>query len=481
MANAGKETMSETAKTDDKSKFQVAVIGSGPGGYVAAIRAAQLGLDTVCIERESLGGICLNWGCIPTKALLRSAEVLDLIRRADEFGIRVENVSYDFGAIIKRSRDVSSKISKGVAFLLKKNKITHIAGTARLAGAGRIDIESAGGKRSITADAIIVATGARARSLPGIELDGERIIEYRKAMTLTERPKSMIVIGAGAIGVEFASFYEALGTEVTIVEFLPRLVPNEDEEISAELERAFKKRGIKFLTGHMVKSAKVAGDGVDVQVEAREGGAAKSLRADVVLVAVGVTGNVESLGLEQIGAKVDRGFLTVDDNLQTGIKGVYGIGDVIGPPALAHVASAEAVFAAEHIAGKDPHPIPYDAIPACTYCHPEIASVGLTEAKAKEQGIPIKVGKFPFKPLGKTMAAGEYPGLVKLIWHAENGSLVGAHMIGPAVTDLIAEMALAKTTEVNAESLIYTVHAHPTFAEAIKEAAEDAYGHAIHI
>jgi dihydrolipoamide dehydrogenase len=474
--------MSETTpKTDEKNKFQVAVIGSGPGGYVAAIRAAQLGLDTVCIERESLGGICLNWGCIPTKALLRSAEVLDLIRRADEFGIKVENVSYDFGAIIKRSRDVSSKISKGVAFLLKKNKITHIAGTARLAGAGRIDIDTEGGKRTITADAIIVATGARARSLPGVEIDGERIIEYRKAMTLPERPKSMIVIGAGAIGVEFASFYEALGTEVTIVEFLPRLVPNEDEEISAELERAFKKRGIKLFTGHTVKSAKVAGDGVDVQIEAREGGAARSLRADVVLVAVGVTGNVESLGLEQVGAKIERGFLAVDDNLQTGIKGVYGIGDVIGPPALAHVASAEAVFAAEHIAGKNPQPIPYDAIPGCTYCHPEIASVGLTEAKAREQGIPIKVGKFPFKPLGKTMAAGEYPGMVKIIWHAENGSLVGAHMIGPAVTDLIAEMTLAKTTEVNADSLIYTIHAHPTFAEAIKEAAEDAYGHAIHI
>jgi dihydrolipoamide dehydrogenase len=281
--------------------------------------------------------------------------------------------------------------------------------------------------------------------------------------------------------VEFASFYEALGTEITIVEFLPRLVPNEDEEISAELERAFKKRGMKLMTGHTVKGAKVAGDGVDVVVEPRDGGQARTLRVDMVLVAVGITGNIEDLGLEQVGIKMDRGFIAADEAMQTGVKGVYAIGDVIGPPALAHVASAEGVFAAEHIAGKNPQPVPYDAIPGCTYCHPEIASVGLTEAKAKEQGIPVKVGRFPFKPLGKTMAAGEYPGLVKVIWHAENGALVGAHMIGPAVTDMIAEMTLAKTTEVNAESLIYTVHAHPTFAEAIKEAAEDAFGHAIHI
>ncbi|ACY16205.1 dihydrolipoyl dehydrogenase [Haliangium ochraceum] len=466
----------------EKNKYQVAVIGSGPGGYVAAIRAAQLGLDTVCIEREELGGICLNWGCIPTKALLRSAEVLDLCRRADEFGIKVENVSFDFAAIIKRSRGVSSKINKGVGYLLRKNKIDHIAGTAKLAGAGRIDIAlKDGGTRSVSADSIIIATGARARSLPGLEFDGERIIEYRKAMTLSERPSSMVVVGAGAIGVEFASFYEALGTEVTIVEYLDRLVPNEDEEISAELERAFKKRGIKLLTGHGVKSAKVSGDGVEVEVEPKDGGEAKQIKVDVVLSAVGVTGNVEDLGLEDIGVSVERGFIKVDEHMQTGVKGVYAIGDIIGPPALAHVASAEGVYAAEHIAGKNPFPVPYDAIPACTYCHPEIGSVGLTEAKAREQGIPIKVGRFPFKPLGKTMAAGEYPGMVKIIWHADDGSLVGAHMIGPAVTDLIAEMTLAKTTEVNADSLNYTIHAHPTFAEAIKEASEDAYGHAIHI
>lgn len=467
----------------ENQQYDVAVIGGGPGGYVAAIRAGQLGLSTVCIERESLGGICLNWGCIPTKALLRSAEVLELCHRAAEFGVKVENVSFDFQAMIGRSRDISKKISKGVEYLLRKNKVAHIAGTARLAGAGRVQIAlSEGGERTITAKNIIVATGARARELPGVAFDGERIIEYRKAMSLPERPKSMIIIGAGAIGVEFASFYRALGTEVTIVEYMTHLVPNEDAEISEELERAFKKRGIKFHLGHKVTGAKKVGSGVEVTVEPRDGQKpASTLTADVLLVAIGVAGNVENLGLESIGVGLDRGFIKVDDNLQTSVRGVYAIGDIIGPPALAHVASAEGVYAAEVIAGKKPHPVPYDAIPGCTYCHPEIASVGLTEAQAKERGIAVKVGRFPFRPLGKTMAAGEYPGLVKLLWAEDNGALVGAHMIGPAVTDLIAELTLAKTTEVNAESLMYTVHAHPTFAEAIKEAAEDAFGHAIHI
>lgn len=465
-----------------QASYDVAVIGGGPGGYVAAIRAAQLGLRTVCIERENLGGICLNWGCIPTKALLRSAEILELCHRAHEFGIKVDNVSFDFRAVIDRSRDIAAKISKGVEFLLRKNKIDHVAGTARLAGAGRIDIEYAdGGRSSLTATNIIVATGARARALPGVEFDGERVIEYRKAMTLPEHPSSMVIIGAGAIGVEFASFYRALGTDVTIVEFLPRLVPNEDEEISKELERAFRKRGIQFRVGHKVTAARVHENGVAVTVEPREGGDALSIETDVLLVAIGITGNIENLGLESIGITVERGFIKVDDNLSTGVQGVYAIGDVIGPPALAHVASAEGVYVAEHIAGKKPLPVPYDAIPGCTYCHPEIASVGLTEAQARERGIAVKVGRYPFRPLGKTMAAGEYPGMVKMLFAEDNGALVGAHMIGPAVTDLIAEMTLAKTTEVNAESLIYTVHAHPTFAEALKEAAEDAYGHAIHL
>ncbi len=469
----------------ESTSYDCVVIGAGPGGYVAAIRAAQLGLRTACIEREGLGGICLNWGCIPTKALLRSAEVLELIHRAAEFGIVVEGVRADFPAIIKRSREVAEKISKGVAFLFRKNKIDHLVGTARLlprAGAWRpheVAIDGPEGARTITAKHVILATGARARSLPGITLDGERIIEYRKAMTLPAQPRSLVVLGAGAIGVEFASFYRALGVEVTIVEYLPRLVPNEDPEVSAELKKAFVKRGIAVRTGCKVTAAKNQGDGVELTVEPAEGGAAESLRADILLVAVGVSANTENLGLEAHGIALERGFIKVDGALRAA-DGIYAIGDVIGR-GLAHVASAEGVFVAESIAGHHAVPVAYDAIPACTYCHPEIASVGLTEAKAAEQKVPVKVGRFPFRPLGKTMAAGEYPGFVKVLWHAETGALVGAHMIGPAVTDLIAELTLAKTTEVNMESLAYTIHAHPTFAEAIKEATEDALGHAIHL
>lgn len=462
-------------------KYDVVVIGSGPGGYVAAIRASQLGLKTACIEKESLGGVCLNWGCIPTKALLRSAEVYELAERAAEFGVEVDGVRANFPAMIERSRKVSQKISKGVAFLFRKNKIEHIQGTASLAGAGAIDVVSTEGNRRIQADNIIVATGARARSLPGIELDGKSIIAYREAMTLPEQPKSMVVIGAGAIGVEFASFYAAIGTEVTIVEYLPHLVPNEDEEVSAELERAFKKRKIKFHLSHSVKGAEVDGDQVVVRVQPNDGKEPFELRADKLLVAIGITGNTENIGLEAIGVDIERSFMKVDEHYSTGVKGVYAIGDVIGPPALAHIASAEAVYVAELIAGKNPLPVPYESNPACTYCHPEIASVGMTEAQANEAGIEVKVGRFPFGPLGKTVAAGEYPGLVKFLWDAKTHALVGAHMIGPAVTDLIASPTLAKTTEVNAESFIHTIHAHPTFAEALKEAAEDALGHAIHI
>ncbi len=472
-------------------RFDLIVIGSGPGGYVAAIRAAQLGLKTACIERESLGGICLNWGCIPTKALLRSAEVLELCERADEFGVSVASVEANFGKMIERSRGVASKISKGVGYLLKKNKITHVPGSARLLGAGRVAVQRDGGsfsnessepnEQTLSAPNIIVATGARARALPNIELDGEHVIAYREAMTLSERPSSMVVIGAGAIGVEFASFYRSLGTEVTIVEFADRVVPNEDKDISAELARAFKKRGIKCLVNHKVASAQVEGSQVAVSIEPRDGGAPIVETADKLLVAVGITGNVENIGLEEIGVKVERGFISVEDNYSTGVNGVYAIGDVIGGYALAHVASSEAVYVAEHIAGKAPLAVPYDSVPACTYCHPEIASVGLTEEKAAAAGLEIRVGKFPFGPLGKTVAAGEYPGMVKIIWDANNGALVGCHMIGPAVTDLICAPTLGKTTEVNAESFIHTIFAHPTFAEALKEAAEDAFGHAIHI
>jgi dihydrolipoamide dehydrogenase len=464
--------------------YDVIVIGSGPGGYVAAIRCAQLGLRTACVERESLGGICLNWGCIPTKALLKSAEVFETIHRAKEFGIAVGQVTADFPAIIKRSRDIADKISKGVGFLFKKNKIDSIAGTAKLLprdGAWRphrVAVTAPdGARRELVAKHVILATGARARSLPGIAIDGDRIIEYRKAMTLPAMPKRLVVLGAGAIGVEFASFYRALGSEVTIVEFLPRLVPNEDAEVSKELTRAFDRRGIAALVGHKLTAAKTAGDHVEITVEPVAGGAAKQLVADVLLVAVGVAANTENIGLEAHGVALERGFIKVDAECRCG-DGLWAIGDVIGR-GLAHVASAEGVFVAEKIANVHAEPVRYDAIPACTYCHPEIASVGLTEEAATKQQLPIKVGRFPFRPLGRAMAAGETVGFVKVIYHADTGALVGAHLIGPAVTDLIAELTLAKTTEVNADSLVYTIHAHPTFAEAIKGASEEAFGHAI--
>jgi len=478
--------------------YDLVVIGSGPGGYVAAIRAAQLGLRTACVERAELGGICLNWGCIPTKALLKSAEVLEYAHRAKEFGIVIEGVRADFPAIIKRSRDVADKISKGVGFLFRKNKIEHVAGNAKLlprTGAPvspisaarprggaverphQVEVTSDGGKRVLDTKHVIIATGARARSLPGIELDGKRIIEYRKAMTLPDQPKSMVVLGAGAIGVEFASFYRALGVDVTIVEYLPRLVPNEDPEVSKELGRAFDKKGIKLLVGHKLSAAKNTGTAVTMTVEPAQGGDKKELSADILLVAVGIAANTEGVGLEQHGIQLDKGYIKVDGECRCG-DGLWAIGDVTGR-GLAHVASAEGVFVAEKIAGVHAEPVPYDAIPACTYCHPEIASVGLTEDKAKAQNIPVKVGRFPFRPLGRAMASGEATGFIKVMWHGETGALVGAHMIGPAVTDLIAELTLAKTTEVNAESLIYTIHAHPTFAEAIRGASEDAFGHAI--
>jgi dihydrolipoamide dehydrogenase len=453
------------------------VIGSGPGGYVAAIRAAQLGQKVACVERAELGGICLNWGCIPTKALLRSAEVYETFHHAQEFGVVLEGaVRPDLAAMVKRSRDISEKISKGVQFLFRKNKIAHIPGTAKLLGKGKIAV----GARQLTAKAIIVATGARARSIPGVTLDDQRIIEYRRAMTLPFLPKTMIVIGAGAIGVEFASFYRSLGAEVTIVEYLPRLVPACDAEISKELARAFDKRGFQVMVNHKVQSAKRVGDSVEVIVESRDKPEPKTIKADVLLVATGIAANTEDLGLDAAGVKVEKGFIVVDKQLRAA-DGVWAIGDVIGR-GLAHTASAEGVWVAEQIAGGHHGPaVDYDTIPACVYCHPEIAQVGLTEEQAKAANIPIKVGRFPFRPLGKAMAAGEATGLVKMIWRADNGAMVGAHMIGPAVTDLIAEATLAKSTEVNAESFAYTVHAHPTFAEAVKEATEDALGHAIHL
>ena len=467
--------------------IDVAVIGSGPGGYVAAIRAAQLGLQVACIERENLGGICLNWGCIPTKALLRSAEVLDTFRHAKDFGFTVGDIGIDFPAIVARSRGIAEKVSKGVAFLFRKNKIDHIAGTAKLlprTGAWKphqIEVVAGdGGKRIVEAKHVILATGCRARSLPGIELDGERIVEYRKAMTLPQQPKTLVVLGAGAIGVEFASFYRSLGVEVTIVEYLPRLVPNEDAEISKELGKAFDKRGLKFLVDHKLTSAKATSTGVAIEVVPNQGGEPKQLTADILLVAVGVQANTENLGLEAHGVKLAKGYIVADAQNRCGeaSSNLWAIGDVIGR-GLAHVASAEGVFVAEVIAGVHAEPVPYDTIPACTYCSPEIASCGLTEEQARAANIPIKIGRFPFRALAKALAAGEPTGFVKVIYHAETHALVGAHLIGPAVTDLIAELALAKTTEVNAESLMATIHAHPTFAETIKGATEDALGIAI--
>lgn len=472
-------------------QFDVVVIGAGPGGYVAAIRAAQLGLRVACVEREGLGGICLNWGCIPTKALLKSAEVLETVHRAKEFGVHVEGVTADFPAMIARSRNIANTISKGVAFLFRKNKIEHVIGTAKLiarTGAWRphgIAVTGTdGATRMLSAANVIVATGARARPLPGIAFDDQRIIDYRRAMTLPAQPKRLAIIGAGAIGCEFASFYRALGVDVTIIEFADRLVPNEDAEVSAELGRAFGKRGITLRTGYKVTAAHNTGSAVALTLAPASGtgdtaAATTALEADVLLVAVGTIANTENLGLESVGVALDRGFIKTDGECRAA-EGIWAIGDVIGR-GLAHVASAEGVFVAEKIAGVHAEPVRYDAIPACTYCHPEIGSVGLTEAKAAAANIPVKIGRFPFKPLGKTMAAGEYPGFVKVLWHAETGAMVGAHMIGPAVTDMIAEMTLAKTCEVNAESLAYTIHAHPTFAEAIKEATEAALGHAIHI
>ncbi len=470
-----------TSPDTPDTPYDLVVIGSGPGGYVAAIRAAQLGLRTACIERANLGGICLNWGCIPTKALLRSAEVLELCERAAEFGVNTSEVSANFTAMIKRSRGVTTQISKGVGYLFRKNKITHIEGNARLLGAGKIAVTHDRSEKTVAAKNIIVATGASARSLPGIDIDGEHVISYREAMTLTEKPSSLVIIGAGAIGVEFASFYRSLGTDVTIVEYADRIVPNEDADISAELARAYKKRGIQCLIGHKVTAVAIKNNGVEVSIEPKDGGTPIVAGADKLLVAVGITANTANIGLEEIGVTIERSFIQVDKHFSTGVRGVYAIGDVIGGYALAHVASSEAVYVAEMIAGKTPHPVDYQSVPACTYCHPEIASVGLSEEKARAKGLDINVGKFPFGPLGKTVAAGEYPGLAKFIWSADNGELIGAHLIGPAVTDLIATPTLAKTTEVNAESFIHTIFAHPTFAEALKEAAEDAFDMAIHI
>ncbi|HLT08745.1 MAG TPA: dihydrolipoyl dehydrogenase [Cyclobacteriaceae bacterium] len=462
------------------TKFDVIVVGSGPGGYVAAIRASQLGLKTAVIEAAELGGICLNWGCIPTKALLKSAQVFEYINHSADYGISVGEVKANFEDMIKRSRSVADGMSKGIQFLFRKNKIEKIEGWGRVKPGKKIEVEDKEGKKTIyAADHIIIATGARAKELPALKIDNEKIIGYRKAMTLDKQPKKMVVVGSGAIGVEFAYFYSSIGTEVTIVEFLDRIVPNEDEEVSKTLEKIYKKAGMKIMTSAEVTAVDTKGEGCVVTVKTKEG--EETLDCDIVLSAVGVVSNLEDCGLEDVGILVERGKIKVDEYYKTNMPGYYAIGDVVAGPALAHVASAEGIICVEKIAGQSPEPLDYKNIPGCTYCSPEIASVGYTEKAAKEAGYELKVGKFPFTASGKASAAGAKDGFVKLIFDAKYGELLGAHMIGANVTEMIAEIVAVRKLETTGHELIKTVHPHPTMSEAVMEAAAAAYGEVIHI
>jgi dihydrolipoamide dehydrogenase len=460
--------------------FDIAVIGGGPGGYVAAIRAAQLGFNACVIERAELGGICLNWGCIPTKALLRSSELYHMMHRADEFGLKVEKVSFDFTKVVERSRKVAAQLSGGIKHLLKKNKVAVIEGTASLKGKGGIAVTKDGKPvAEVTAKHIIIATGARARQLPGLEPDGKLVWSYREAMTPKEMPKSVLVIGSGAIGVEFASFYRSMGAEVTIAEVMDRIVPVEDAEVSAFAKKAFEKQGMKILTGVKVSRLEKGGDNVTAHIEV--GGKVEKITVDRVISAVGISPNTENLGLENTKVKLDRGHIVTDKWCQTDEPGVYAIGDVAGAPWLAHKASHEGIICVEKIKGlSDVHPMKKENIPGCTYCHPQIASVGLTEAKAKEAGYQIKVGKFPFIGNGKAIALGEPEGFVKTIFDAKTGELLGAHMIGAEVTEMIQGYVVGKTLETTEAELMHTVFPHPTISEAMHEAVLDAYGRAIH-
>ena len=460
--------------------YDVIVLGSGPGGYPAAIRASQLGKKVAIVERESLGGICLNWGCIPTKALLKSAQVMEYAKHAADYGIEVKDYKQNFGNVIKRSRGVADKMNKGVTFLMKKNKIDVIMGNGKLIAANKLEVTSAdGNKQTLEAKNIIIATGARARELPALKLDGKKIIEYRTAMSLANQPKSIIVVGSGAIGTEFAYFYNSLGTKVTVVEFLPRLVPVEDEEVSKELEKNFKKQGITTMTSSEVTSVDTSGNGVKAKVKTKDGEV--TLEAEILLSAVGITANIENIGLEQVGIKTDKGKIVVDGNLQTSVPGVYAIGDCTPNQALAHKATKEGINAAEHLAGKKPDPIDYNNVPGCTYCTPEIASVGYTEKAAKDAGYELKVGKFPFIASGKATAAGATEGFVKIIYDAKYGELLGCHMIGYNVTEVIAEVVTARKLETTAHEILNAIHPHPTISEAVKEATAVAYGEATDI
>jgi dihydrolipoyl dehydrogenase len=460
--------------------YDVIVLGSGPGGYPAAIRASQLGKKVAIVEKELLGGICLNWGCIPTKALLKSAQVYEYAKHAADYGITLSNPSADFAGVIKRSRGVADKMSKGVQFLMKKNKIEVIMGTGKLVAKDKLEVTAAdGSKQVLEAKNIIIATGGRARQLPTMPIDGKKIIGYREAMVLQQQPKSMIVVGSGAIGVEFAYFYNSMGVKVTIVEFLPRIVPVEDEDISKELEKQYKKQGIEIMTNSEVLSVDTSGAGVKAKVKTPTGEV--TLEADILLSAVGVVANIENVGLEALGIKTEKGKIIVDVNQQTNIPGIYALGDCTPGQALAHVATREGINAAEHLSGHHPDPIDYNNIPGCTYCTPEIASVGYTEKGAKDAGFDIKVGKFPFIASGKASASGATEGFVKVIFDAKYGEFLGCHMIGNNVTEMIAEVVTARKLETTAHEILTAIHPHPTMSEALKEATAVAYGEATDI
>lgn len=463
--------------------YDVIVIGSGPGGYVAAIRAAQLGLKTAVVERESLGGICLNWGCIPTKALLKSAQVFEYINHAADYGIKTAEASADFGAIVKRSRGVADKMSKGIKFLMSKNKIDVLMGNGKLVAGKKVAVTDAkGATKQYAAKHIIVATGGRARQLPGLNIDGKKVIGYREAMVMPKQPKKMVVMGSGAIGVEFAYFYNTLGTEVTIVEYMDAILPREDADVSKEMKKIFKKAGMNLKTGAAVTNIDTKGAGCKVTIKNNKTGKEEVIECDVVLSAVGVVPNTENIGLETLGVKKDqRGFIQVDDYYKTNVAGVYAIGDVLATQALAHVASAEAITCVEKIAGHHPQPIDYGNIPGCTYCAPEIASVGMTEAQAKEAGYELRVGKFPFSASGKASAAGSNHGFVKVIFDKKYGEFLGCHMVGANVTEMIAEAVVARKLETTGMEIVKAVHPHPTMSEAVMEAAAAAYDEVIHL
>ncbi|REJ63895.1 MAG: dihydrolipoyl dehydrogenase [Bacteroidetes bacterium] len=460
--------------------FDVIVVGSGPGGYVTAIRASQLGLKTAVVEKENLGGVCLNWGCIPTKALLKSAQVFEYVKHAEDFGIKVSEYDKDFNAVVNRSRQVANGMSGGVQFLMKKNKITVIDGYGKVQPGKKVAVTAEDGKETVySANHIIIATGARSRELPSLPQDGKKIIGYRQAMTLDKQPEKLVVVGSGAIGIEFAYFYNSMGTDVTVVEYLPNIVPLEDEEVSKQLERTFKKSGIKVMTSSEVTGVDTSGDGCKVTVKTKKG--EEVLDADIVLSAVGIAPNVEGIGLEDVGIATDRGRVMVNDYYQTTVPGYYAIGDIVKGPALAHVASAEGILCVEKIAGHNVEPLDYGNIPGCTYCFPEVASVGMTEKAAKEAGYDLKVGKFPFSASGKASASGHKDGFIKVIFDAKYGELLGAHMIGSNVTEMIAEAVLARKLETTGHEILKAVHPHPTLSEAFMEATAAAYDEVIHL